>query len=113
MVLSPCHQLKSQMATLLKGHTHLQTEFGVFLDDLRPPAACQEQFEEAHWPEEGGAGSDVDAISQIIGGGSGGGFEEVTLPDLEDEEEGPKIQPVPSRRQRRKMDVRRSNKVCN
>uniref|UniRef100_A0A3B3UC25 Myb-like domain-containing protein n=1 Tax=Poecilia latipinna TaxID=48699 RepID=A0A3B3UC25_9TELE len=93
---SPAHiqELKVQMAALLRGHTHLQAEFWVFFDDLRPPAARPEQFEEAHLPEEGDAG-----------------FEEVTLPDLEEEEEGHKIPPIRSRRQRRKMESHHSYKV--
>ncbi|CAN9514405.1 unnamed protein product [Ophioblennius macclurei] len=114
--LSPggIHELKAQMATLLKGHTHLQAEFWVFFDELRPPPARPGQFEDAHWTEEGGGGgvgggggSDcVDGVGQLPGGGVGGGdFEEVTLPELEEEEEGLKHQPMTSRRQRRKMDT--------
>ncbi|KAI3360369.1 hypothetical protein L3Q82_002233 [Scortum barcoo] len=113
--LSPTsiHELKSQMATLLKGHTHLQAEFWVFFDELRPPPARPGQFEEAHWPEDGGGGSDfVEGAGQVPGGGASSGFEEVTLPELEEEEEGHKIQPMTGRRQRRKMDVHRNYKVC-
>ncbi|XP_072249539.1 GON-4-like protein isoform X3 [Leuresthes tenuis] len=110
--LSPnsIHELKAQMAALLKGHTHLQTEFWVFFDELRPPPACPGEFEEAHWPEEGEGGEGVGLRS---GGGASGGFEDVTLPELEDEEEGQKIQPMTSRRQRRKMDAHRSYKDCD
>jgi len=97
------------MAALLKGHTHLQTEFWVFFDELRPPPACPGEFEEDHWPEEGEGG---EAVGLRSGGGASGGFEDVTLPELEDEEEGQKIQPMTSRRQRRKMDAHRSYKVC-
>ncbi|XP_023256433.1 GON-4-like protein [Seriola lalandi dorsalis] len=114
--LSPTsiHELKAQMATLLKGHTHLQTEFWVFFDELRPPPARPRQFEEAHWPEEGGGGSDCgDGVGQVSGGGVTGGFEEVTLPELEEEEEGHKIQPMTSRRQRRKMNAHRNYKDCD
>lgn len=100
------------MATLLKGHTHLQAEFWVFFDELRPPPAHPGQFEEAHWPEDGGGGLDGgDGVSQVPGGGATGGFEEVTLPELEEEEEGHKIQPMTCRRQRRKMNVHRNYKV--
>lgn len=107
-------QLKAQMATLLKGHTHLQSEFWVFFEELRPPLARPGQFEEAHWPEDGGGGSDVgEGIGQVYGGGASSGFEEVTLPELEEEEEGHKIQPMTSRRQRRKMDAHRNYKVGN
>ena len=100
------------MVTLLKGHTHLQAEFWVFFDDLRPPPACPGQFEEAHWPEEGVCGLDSgDAVVPVSGGGASGGFEEVTLPELEEEEEGHKIQPATSQRQRRKMAAHKNYKV--
>ncbi|XP_071325233.1 GON-4-like protein isoform X2 [Trachinotus anak] len=114
--LSPTsiHELKAQMATLLKGHTHLQAEFWVFFDELRPPPARPGQFEEAHWPEDGGGGSDGgEVIGQVSGGGISGGFEKVTLPELEEEEEGHKIQPMTSRRQRRKMNTHRNYKDCD
>uniref|UniRef100_A0A3Q3E6A7 Myb-like domain-containing protein n=1 Tax=Labrus bergylta TaxID=56723 RepID=A0A3Q3E6A7_9LABR len=90
--LSPI-SLKSQMATLLKGHNHLQNEFWVFFDNLRPPPAHLGQFEEAHWPEEEG----TEVIGHESGGGASSGFEEVTLPELEEEEEGQKIAPLTSR----------------
>ncbi|KAM6910429.1 GON-4-like protein [Xenentodon cancila] len=102
-------ELKAQMATLLKGHTHLQAEFWVFFDDLRPPPAYPGQFEETHWPEEEGG----EGIGQVPGGVASGGFEEVTLPELEEEEEGQKSQPMTSRRQRRKMDPHRNYKDCD
>ncbi|XP_029359670.1 GON-4-like protein isoform X2 [Echeneis naucrates] len=114
--LSPAciHELKGQMATLLKGHTHLQTEFWVFFDELRPPPARPGQFEEAQWPEEGGCMLDSgDSIGQLAGGGASGGFEEVTLPELEEEDEGHKIQPMTSRRQRRKLNVHINYKDCD
>uniref|UniRef100_A0AAY4C9W4 GON-4-like protein n=1 Tax=Denticeps clupeoides TaxID=299321 RepID=A0AAY4C9W4_9TELE len=82
--LSP---LKAQMASLLKGHTHLQGEFSVFFDELRPPPARPGQFEQVTWPDEGGAS---------------GGFEEVMLPDLEEEDELHKIPPIPTRNKKRK-----------
>lgn len=105
-------QLKSQMATLLKGHNHLQAEFWVFFDELRPPPARPGQFEEAHWPEDGGGGSDGgEGVGQVPGTGLSSGFEEVTLPELEEEEEGHKIQPMTGRRRRRKMDAHRNYKV--
>ncbi|XP_014879262.1 GON-4-like protein isoform X1 [Poecilia latipinna] len=107
---SPAHiqELKVQMAALLRGHTHLQAEFWVFFDDLRPPAARPEQFEEAHLPEEGDGAEGGGANGQVSRGGAG--FEEVTLPDLEEEEEGHKIPPIRSRRQRRKMESHHSYK---
>ncbi|XP_060905463.1 GON-4-like protein isoform X3 [Labrus mixtus] len=109
--LSPIsvQELKSQMATLLKGHNHLQNEFWVFFDNLRPPPAHLGQFEEAHWPEEEG----TEVIGHESGGGASSGFEEVTLPELEEEEEGQKIAPLTSRRQRRKMDAHRNYKDCD
>lgn len=114
--LSPTsiHELKSQMATLLKGHNHLQAEFWVFFDELRPPPARPGQFEEAHWPEDGGGGSDGgEGVGQVPGTGLSSGFEEVTLPELEEEEEGHKIQPMTGRRRRRKMDAHRNYKDCD
>ncbi|XP_017327405.1 GON-4-like protein isoform X5 [Ictalurus punctatus] len=91
-------ELKTQMATLLKGHTHLQGEFSVFFDELRPPPARPGQFEEAIWPEDGG---------NMTEGGDGvslgsGGFEEVTLPDLDEEEETPKIPQITGKSRKRK-----------
>ncbi|XP_019220411.1 GON-4-like protein isoform X2 [Oreochromis niloticus] len=114
--LSPTsvHELKAQMSMLLKGHTHLQAEFWVFFDELRPPPAHPGQFEETHWPEDGGGGLEGgEGVSQDSGGGASGGFEEVTLPELEEEEEGHKIQPMTNRRQRRKMDSHRNYKGCD
>lgn len=96
-------QLKAQMATLLKGHTHLQAEFWVFFEELHPPTAHPGQFEESHWPEGGD--------SQAGGGQASAGFEEVSLPDVDEEEEGHKIQPMTHRRQRRKMGTRKNYKV--
>ena len=101
------------MASLLKGHTHLQGEFWVFFDELRPPLARPGQFEDAHWPEEGGGTLDgIEAIGAGSGGGANDGFEEVTLPELEDEEDGQKIPPMAVRRRRRKMVSCSSYKVC-
>uniref|UniRef100_H3CKQ6 Uncharacterized protein n=1 Tax=Tetraodon nigroviridis TaxID=99883 RepID=H3CKQ6_TETNG len=96
-------ELKSQMVTLLKGHTHLQAEFWVFFEELHPPTANPGQFEESHWPET--------SDSLVCRGEAAGGFEEVSLPDLDEEEDGPKIQPMTHRRQRRKMGTRRNYKV--
>lgn len=101
-------QLKTQMATLLKGHTHLQGEFSVFFDELRPPPARPGQFEEAIWPEDGG---------NMTEGGDGvslgsGGFEEVTLPDLDEEEETPKIPQITGKsRKRKELGTHRNYKV--
>uniref|UniRef100_A0A3P9M089 Uncharacterized protein n=1 Tax=Oryzias latipes TaxID=8090 RepID=A0A3P9M089_ORYLA len=100
-------ELKAQMSSLLKGHTHLQAEFWVFFDELRPPPARPGQFEEAHWLQDGDTG---EALSLLSGGGASGGFEEVTLPELADEDEGLKIQSMKSRCQRRKMESHRSYK---
>lgn len=101
-------QLKTQMATLLKGHTHLQGEFSVFFDELRPPPARPGQFEEAIWPEDGGnitEGGDRTSLES-------GGFEEVTLPDLEEEEETPKIPQITGRsRKRKELSTHRNYKV--
>ncbi|XP_032701038.1 GON-4-like protein isoform X5 [Lontra canadensis] len=80
-------ELKTQMWQLLKGHDHLQEEFSVFFDHLRPAASRMGDFEEINWTEEKEYEFD--------------GFEEVALPDVEDEEEPPKT-PAASKSKRRK-----------
>ncbi|XP_047418537.1 GON-4-like protein isoform X6 [Sciurus carolinensis] len=80
-------ELKTQMWQLLKGHDHLQDEFSVFFDHLRPAASRMGDFEEINWTEEKEYEFD--------------GFEEVALPDVEEEEEPPKI-PTASKNKRRK-----------
>uniref|UniRef100_A0A8D2JBI4 GON-4-like protein n=1 Tax=Varanus komodoensis TaxID=61221 RepID=A0A8D2JBI4_VARKO len=45
-------ELKTQMWQLLKGHDHLQDEFSVFFDHLRPSASRLGDFEEINWTEE-------------------------------------------------------------
>uniref|UniRef100_A0A8C3AJF4 Gon-4 like b n=1 Tax=Cyclopterus lumpus TaxID=8103 RepID=A0A8C3AJF4_CYCLU len=103
-------ELKAQMAALLKGHNHLQTEFWVFFDELRPPPVRPGQFEEAHWPDDAGGGSDGgEGFGHVSGGVASSGFEEVTLPELEEEEN----QPMTSRRRRMKMAPHRNYKDCD
>ncbi|XP_026312846.1 GON-4-like protein isoform X1 [Piliocolobus tephrosceles] len=80
-------QLKTQMWQLLKGHDHLQDEFSIFFDHLRPAASRMGDFEEINWTEEKEYEFD--------------GFEEVALPDVEEEEEPPKI-PTASKNKRKK-----------
>ncbi|XP_029437111.1 GON-4-like protein isoform X2 [Rhinatrema bivittatum] len=80
-------ELKTQMWQLLKGHDHLQDEFSMFFDQLRPPASRMGDFEVINWTEEKEYEFD--------------GFEEVSLPDMEEEEEPPKMHPS-SRNKRRK-----------
>ncbi len=60
----------------------------MFFDEMRPPPARPGQFEEAVWPEDVGTGTDGEA-GMSVGSRVGvwGGFEEVTLPDLEEDEE--------------------------
>uniref|UniRef100_A0A3B4DEF4 GON-4-like protein n=1 Tax=Pygocentrus nattereri TaxID=42514 RepID=A0A3B4DEF4_PYGNA len=109
-------ELKAQMATLLKGHTHLQGEFSIFFDDLRPPPARPGQFEEAVWLEDAGSGPEGGdgVVSLASGGGVSGGFEEVTLPDLEEEEETNKIPQMTGRNRRRKeLGTHRNYKDCD
>ncbi|XP_037130760.1 GON-4-like protein isoform X5 [Syngnathus acus] len=110
--LSPAgvNELKAQMAALLKGHPHLQAEFWVFFDELRPPPACPGQFEEAHWPEEGGTG---EGPGHLIGAGADGAFEEVTLPDVDMDEDGHKMDATLSRRQRRKLRLHAADEESN
>ncbi|XP_065430347.1 GON-4-like protein isoform X11 [Chrysemys picta bellii] len=45
-------ELKTQMWQLLKGHDHLQDEFSIFFDHLRPSASRIGDFEEINWTEE-------------------------------------------------------------
>ncbi|XP_039943885.1 GON-4-like protein isoform X3 [Hirundo rustica] len=80
-------ELKTQMWQLLKGHDHLQDEFSVFFDHLRPSASRMGDFEEINWTEEKEYEFD--------------GFEEVSLPDVEEEDEPPKIHGA-TRNKRRK-----------
>ncbi|KAM6168964.1 GON-4-like protein isoform 1-T1 [Erethizon dorsatum] len=80
-------ELKTQVWQLLKGHDHLQDEFSIFFDHLRPAASRMGDFEEINWTEEKEYEFD--------------GFEEVALPDVEEEEEPPKI-PTASKNKRRK-----------
>uniref|UniRef100_A0A8C6CZP5 GON-4-like protein n=1 Tax=Moschus moschiferus TaxID=68415 RepID=A0A8C6CZP5_MOSMO len=80
-------ELKTQMWQLLKGHDHLQDEFSIFFDHLRPAASRMGDFEEINWTEEKEYEFD--------------GFEEVALPDVEEEEEPPKV-PTASKNKRRK-----------
>ncbi|XP_041099041.1 GON-4-like protein [Polyodon spathula] len=86
-------ELKVQMWTLLKGHHHLQTEFSSFFEQLRPPPSRPSHFEEVVWTEE--RERDLQQFD---------GFEEVTLPDLEEEEEPapPKLPGTGARSRRRK-----------
>uniref|UniRef100_A0A9J7XCU1 GON-4-like protein n=1 Tax=Cyprinus carpio carpio TaxID=630221 RepID=A0A9J7XCU1_CYPCA len=113
--LSPSgiEEFKAQMATLLKGHTHLQGEFWMFFNEMRPTPARPGQFEEAVCPEDVGTGTDGEA-GMSVGSRVGvlGGFEEVTLPDLEEDEESHKIRQIRSRR-RKEMRTHGSYKVTN
>ncbi|XP_049585695.1 GON-4-like protein isoform X7 [Syngnathus scovelli] len=110
--LSPAgvNELKAQMAALLKGHPHLQAEFWVFFDELRPPPACPGQFEEAHWPEEGGTG---EGPGHVIGARADSVFEEVTLPDVDMDEDGHKMDATLNRRQRRKLQSHAADEESN
>ncbi|XP_059836040.1 GON-4-like protein isoform X1 [Hypanus sabinus] len=80
-------ELKVQVWQLLKGHHHLQDEFSLFFDQLRPPASRLNDFEEVNWTEDKEYEFD--------------GFEEVVLPDLEEEEELQKMAPPPRSKRRR------------
>lgn len=72
----------------------------MFFDELRPPPARPGQFEEAHWPEEGGGGADgSEGRGRVNAGVADGAFEEVTLPEVD--EDGHKMDAAMSRRQRR------------
>nr|XP_034954801.1 GON-4-like protein isoform X3 [Zootoca vivipara] len=80
-------ELKTQMWQLLKGHDHLQDEFSVFFDHLRPSANRLGDFEEINWTEEKEYEFD--------------GFEEVSLPDVEEEEDPPKIHATAKNKKRK------------
>ncbi|XP_001367046.1 GON-4-like protein isoform X1 [Monodelphis domestica] len=82
-------ELKTQMWQLLKGHDHLQDEFSVFFDHLRPVASRLGDFEEINWTEEKEYEFD--------------GFEEVALPDVEEEEEHPKMSTASKNKRRKEI----------
>ncbi|XP_075186297.1 GON-4-like protein isoform X4 [Anomaloglossus baeobatrachus] len=89
-------KLKTQMWQLLKGHMHLQEEFSLFFDQLRPPPSRMDDFEVMNWTENKAYTFD--------------GFEEVTIPDVEeDEEQHPKVA-APPRSKRRKESSHGSDK---
>ncbi|XP_061461959.1 GON-4-like protein isoform X2 [Rhineura floridana] len=82
-------ELKTQMWQLLKGHDHLQDEFSIFFDHLRPLASRLGDFEEINWTEEKEYEFD--------------GFEEVSLPDVEEEEDPPKIHASVKNKKRKEL----------
>ncbi|OXB53694.1 hypothetical protein ASZ78_014934 [Callipepla squamata] len=89
-------ELKTQMWQLLKGHDHLQDEFSVFFDHLRPSASRMGDFEEINWTEEKEYEFD--------------GFEEVSLPDVEEEDEPPKIHAAPKNKKRKEIGGQHNDK---
>ncbi|XP_064257605.1 GON-4-like protein isoform X2 [Passer domesticus] len=89
-------ELKTQMWQLLKGHDHLQDEFSVFFDHLRPSASRLGDFEEINWTEEKEYEFD--------------GFEEVSLPDVEEEDEPPKIHGATRSKRRKEMGGQQQDK---
>ncbi|XP_008852241.1 GON-4-like protein isoform X2 [Nannospalax galili] len=89
-------ELKTQMWQLLKGHDHLQGEFSIFFDHLRPAASRMGDFEEINWTEEKEYEFD--------------GFEEVILPDVEEEEEPAKIATAPKSKKRKEIGVQNHDK---
>ncbi|KFO90431.1 GON-4-like, partial [Buceros rhinoceros silvestris] len=82
-------ELKTQMWQLLKGHDHLQDEFSIFFDHLRPSASRMGDFEEINWTEEKEYEFD--------------GFEEVSLPDVEEEDEPPKMHAASKNKKRKEI----------
>ncbi|XP_041333924.1 GON-4-like protein [Pyrgilauda ruficollis] len=90
-------ELKTQVWQLLKGHDHLQDEFSVFFDHLRPSASRMGDFEEINWTEEKDYEFD--------------GFEEVSLPDVEEEDEPPKIHGATRNKRRKEMGGQQHDKV--
>ncbi|XP_054253012.1 GON-4-like protein isoform X2 [Indicator indicator] len=89
-------ELKTQMWQLLKGHDHLQDEFSIFFDHLRPSASRMGDFEEINWTEEKEYEFD--------------GFEEVSLPDVEEEEEPPKMPAASKNKKRKEMGGQNNDK---
>ncbi|XP_074079372.1 GON-4-like protein isoform X2 [Macrotis lagotis] len=89
-------ELKTQMWQLLKGHDHLQDEFSVFFDHLRPVASRLGDFEEINWTEEKEYEFD--------------GFEEVALPDVEEEEEHPKMTTASKAKRRKEIGSQNHDK---
>ncbi|OWK55066.1 GON-4-like protein [Lonchura striata] len=89
-------ELKTQMWQLLKGHDHLQDEFSVFFDHLRPSASRMGDFEEINWTEEKEYEFD--------------GFEEVSLPEVEEEDEPPKIHGATRNKRRKEMGGQQHDK---
>ncbi|XP_064331436.1 GON-4-like protein isoform X2 [Phalacrocorax carbo] len=89
-------ELKTQMWQLLKGHDHLQDEFSVFFDHLRPSASRMGDFEEISWTEEKEYEFD--------------GFEEVSLPEVEEEDEPPKIHAASKNKKRKENGGQNNDK---
>ncbi|XP_051054673.1 GON-4-like protein isoform X24 [Phodopus roborovskii] len=89
-------ELKTQMWQLLKGHDHLQDEFSIFFDHLRPAASRLGDFEEINWTEEKEYEFD--------------GFEEVILPDVEEEEEPAKVSTASKSKRRKEIGVQNHDK---
>ncbi|XP_015277661.1 PREDICTED: GON-4-like protein [Gekko japonicus] len=89
-------ELKTQMWQLLKGHDHLQDEFSIFFDHLRPSASRMGDFEEVSWTEEKEYEFD--------------GFEEVLLPDAEEDEEPPKIHASSKHKKRKELGGQNADK---
>ncbi|XP_039107256.1 GON-4-like protein isoform X2 [Hyaena hyaena] len=89
-------ELKTQVWQLLKGHDHLQDEFSVFFDHLRPAASRLGDFEEVNWTEEKEYEFD--------------GFEEVALPDVEEEEEPPRAPAAARSKRRREIGAQNHDK---
>ncbi|XP_041429800.1 GON-4-like protein isoform X2 [Xenopus laevis] len=83
-------QLKEQMWQLLRGHNHLQDEFSLFFDHLRPPESRLGEIEVMSWTEEKDYKLD--------------GYEEVILPETEEQGKA-----VP--RGKRKKDVHQDKEV--
>ncbi|KAM6309331.1 GON-4-like protein isoform 3-T3 [Podargus strigoides] len=89
-------ELKTQMWQLLKGHDHLQDEFSIFFDHLRPSASRMGDFEEINWTEEKEYEFD--------------GFEEVSLPDVEEEDEPPKMHTASKTKKRKEIGGQNNDK---
>ncbi|XP_051629279.1 GON-4-like protein isoform X3 [Manacus candei] len=99
-------ELKTQMWQLLKGHDHLQDEFSVFFDHLRPSASRMGDFEEINWTEE----KEYEVQQSFLRPERFDGFEEVSLPDVEEEDEPPKIHGATRSKKRKEMGGQHNDK---
>ncbi|KAG7457904.1 hypothetical protein MATL_G00232200 [Megalops atlanticus] len=103
------NKMKAQMASLLKGHTHLQGEMWVFFDELQRPSSGPIQSEENTQP---GAGEDT-TEGKDPSRGARGRFRKVRLSCVEEEEKSCKTRPMKVWSRRKRDFILNNNKKCN